>query len=75
MFSADVYANLFIRMTKNELELLPIRDRKIAPQKTFPRKITYQQIPHVLGLRLGFWWEGGNFPGSNFRSTLSTRDF
>ena len=56
MFSADVYANLFIRMTKNELELLSIRDRKIAPRKTVPRKITHQQIPHVLGLRLGLGW-------------------
>ena len=56
MFSADVYANLFIRMTKNELKLLSIRDRKIAPRKTVPRKITHQQIPHVLGLRLGLGW-------------------
>ena len=53
MFSEDVYVNLFIRMTKNELELLSIHDRKITPRKTVPRKITHQQILHVLGLRLG----------------------
>ena len=75
MFSAGLYANIFIRMTKNELELLSIRDRKIAPHKTVPPKITHQQIPHVLGLRLGLWWEEGNFLGSNFPSTLSTSDF
>ena len=68
MFSEDVYVNLFIRMTKNELELLSIHDRKITPRKTVPRKITHQQIPHVLGLRLGVGWEEGGviFQGAIF---------